>query len=666
MKILSPAGNMECLKMAVMNGADEVYLGINDFNARNNIDGFTIDNLKPAIDYAHIFGVKVYLALNILFSDQELEKALDIVCMAENMGIDAYIVQDLGLISLINNLYPTAEIHLSTQMGIHNLEGILALSKYKFKRVVLSRETPLSEIKRIKENSDVEIEYFVQGALCVSFSGNCYLSSYAFNASGNRGRCKQLCRLPYTLKKGGKKLKSGYLLSAKDFNMIDRLKDLAGAGVDAIKIEGRARRPFYVGQATRQYYNKLHGKSTDNSLLELAFNRHYVQGYFNGNGDIISDIQSHIGIRIGKVNKIEKGKKFNKIFFSSNRELSKKSTFKFFKDGQEKIITAFDLVKLSENSYYLTSTTDIEKDSFIHLIIDQKLESEMSDFYRKVSIKIGIIAEQEKNIKALVDLGQKSLEILGDKLEISKNFPLDANEIKSNFSKSEFFNADIEILKLEKVFITKQKLNDFRRKVFDEIIKTLTKVDKKIAKKPLPKLPKIQRFSDFKIVEKLDENFTNKNMIFWPDTYDEKEILEFKNKCKKQNKKPYLFTPNFALEKDVILLKNIIEKTDIDIVANNYYALLLTDKCVIGGGLNIYNHFSANELNKPFYSAESDIGERADFAFMTLRHCPMKNLINATCAKCPYEDGYEYVLESGKTLKLKRKKLSDCTFYLTD
>ena len=300
MKILSPAGNFESLKMAVYNGADEVYLGINDFNARNNIDGFSIDTLKDAVEFAHLYNVKVHLAINILFTDDELNDAVDIVKKALCIGVDAFIIQDLGLISLVNKLYPEAEIHLSTQMGIHNLEGIKALSKYKFKRVVLSRETPLSEIRRIKANTDVEIEYFAQGALCVCFSGNCYLSSYALNASGNRGKCKQLCWLPYTLKKKGKNIKTGYLLSAKDFNMLSRLDEMKKAGVDAIKIEGRARRPYYVGVATRQYYNALNGIKTDQSQLELAFNRTYTEGYFNGNGNIISNVQNHIGIEVGQ------------------------------------------------------------------------------------------------------------------------------------------------------------------------------------------------------------------------------------------------------------------------------------------------------------------------------------------------------------------------------
>ena len=152
MKLLAPAGNMESLKMAIFNGADEVYLGINSFNARNNVESFTIDTLKQAVDFAHLFVVRVFLAINILFTDQELQSALDTVVKAYNMGVDAFIVQDLGLAKIICENYPEIELHASTQMGIHNLEGVKFIEQFGFKRVVLARETPLSEIKRINQN----------------------------------------------------------------------------------------------------------------------------------------------------------------------------------------------------------------------------------------------------------------------------------------------------------------------------------------------------------------------------------------------------------------------------------------------------------------------------------------------------------------------------------
>ena len=574
MKILSPAGNFESLKMAVYNGADEVYLGINDFNARNNIDGFSLDTLENAVKFAHLYGVKVHLAINILFTDEELKRAIDIVGKALSYGVDAFIVQDLGLISLINKLYPDAEIHLSTQMGLHNLEGIQALSKYKFKRVVLSRETPLNEIRRIKENTDVELEYFAQGALCVSFSGNCYLSSYTQNASGNRGKCKQLCRLPYTLKKDGKALKTGYLLSAKDFNMLSRLDDLKNAGVDAIKIEGRARRPYYVGVATRQYYNALNGKKTDKEQLELAFNRYYTEGYFNGNGSIISNVQNHIGIEIGKVEKVKNGRKFNEVYFTSNRPLYPKSTFKFFLFNKETVLSAFDLKNLGNNRYVLTTTAIVEVGAKVNLIIDCEDEKRVLEFVKKVPIEIEICAKIGEPISAFTELREKKIEVFGEVLESAKSSPLTALELQKNFEKSEFFAPKLTLKKLDNVFILKQKLNDFRRVFYDKLYEELTKINQNYQEKSLPQLPKITPFTDFEIVENSSEDFKAKNIIYSPEKYELEDVLIFKNKCEKLNKKAYLDTPNFALERDIKALKSIIEKTKIGIVANNYYATI--------------------------------------------------------------------------------------------
>lgn len=666
MKILSPAGNFESLKMAVFNGADEVYLGISDFNARNNIEGFSIDNLKDAVDFAHLYGVKVHLAINILFSDDELESALDVVYKSLNLGIDAFIVQDLGLIALINKLYPQAEVHLSTQMGIHNLEGILALKEYKFKRVVLSRETPLEEIKRIKENLNVEIEYFAQGALCVSFSGNCYLSSYTLGASGNRGKCKQLCRLPFTFYKKGEKLKKGYLLSAKDFNMLDRLSDLKDAGVDVIKIEGRARRPYYVGVATKQYYNALNGIKTDLEELKLAFNRTYTEGYFNGNGNIISDVQSHIGIRVGKVLRVKNGKKFNEVYFSSNRKISPKSTLKFFFNGQEKTVSAFDLKEVNKNEYLFTTTNAVETGAWAHLIVDYEREINALSTTKKVPIEIDFFAIENQKIRAEFSLlGQKNA-VFGQILSVAKNQPLTKNEIDENFSKSEFFDIKINVKQLDKVFILKKNLNEFRRAVLQKIYEVLTKNNACVQRKIMPNIPKISGLKDFVVIDDLDAEFCCKNVIYSPEKYLESQVEKFIIKCKKLGKIAYLDTPNFALKNDIELLKKIIKKTGVGVVANNYYALTLSDNLVIGAGLNVYNSFTAFELKKPFFTAESNLGERIDCAYMTLRHCPMKNLLNASCEKCPYEQGFTYKMDSGKVMKLKRKKLSTCTFYLTD
>lgn len=667
MKILAPAGNFDCLKAAIFNGADEVYLGINQFNARNNVDGFTLDNLGEAVDFAHVFGVKVHLAINILFSNDEIPLAVETAVKAFNLGVDAFIIQDLGLASILHRDYPNMELHASTQMGIHNLEGVKFIEKFGFKRVVLARETPLEEIRRINKNSDIEIEYFAHGALCVSFSGNCYLSSYTFDASGNRGKCKQLCRLPYRLEKDGKTLKSGYLLSAKDFNMTDKLAVLKDAGVDVIKIEGRARRPFYVATATSQYKLVLNNKDVDENLLKLAFNREFTRGYFDGNGSIISFNQNHQGVFIGKVKRVNKGKTFSEVFFDSKFSLSPKSSFKVFGEGREKsVFTAYDLTKVN-GEYRVTTTQNVDVGDGLNLIVDARKETEVLLNVVRRRIELNLNFEIDKNACAFVEVDGKTEKVFGEILSAAQKQPLSELEIKENFKKSDLFDANIKIGKLERVFLSKKQLNEFRRKVFETARNMLTQpYHHNVVVKKLSKAKSAPFFRDFQVVDNLNEQFNAKNIIYSPETYVVDDVVRFMNKCSSQKKNAYLDTPIFALEKDVELLNNVIDKTRIGCVANNYYAFSLNNVKVIGGGLNVYNEYTAEVHGLAFVSAEGDFAERVNQPYMTLRHCPMKNHLKANCFKCPYTDGYRYVMESGKVLKLKRKKLHDCTFYLTD
>ena len=501
----------------------------------------------------------------------------------------------------------------------------------------------------------------------MSFSGNCYLSSYLCEASGNRGKCKQLCRLPYTFEKDGKKLKSGYLLSAKDFNMIDKLKDLSNAGVDVLKIEGRARRPFYVATASNEYFKALNKQKVNQENLKLAFNRDYTAGYFDGNGNIISNIQNHIGIYIGKVEKVVAGKKFNEIYISSNRELTAKSSFKIFENKKEKtIISAFDLQKVKKGLYRITSTQKLSVGDSVNLMIDAGIENEILNFVKKREIEVKLYLQENCPIKAVVSLHGEDFEIVGDILEKANSKPISIEELKNNFNKSDLFQANLKIEQLDNVFMQKQKLNEFRRQVFAKVYDKLTQpFYHNLSKIKIDNNYKIIKFQDFQIIEKIDEKFEKHNIIYSPECYELEDIKCFVEKCKTTNKQPYLDTPNFALKEDIELLNEIINQTKISIIANNYYALNFQTNIVIGAGLNVYNNQTAKIYNKPIITAESEISTKIDYPYMTLRHCPMKSNMGANCGNCPYSDGYTYKMDNGKILKLKRKKLSTCTFYLT-
>jgi putative protease len=298
-ELLAPAGGWESFIAAVQNGADAVYLGGRMFSARRKAVNFENQEIARAIEYAHIRGVKVYVTVNILIADREMEEAAGFLLYLYNAGADAVIVQDLGLASLAREVVPGLELHASTQMTIHNLPGIELLSGAGFTRVVLSREMNLPEIREICANAAAQIEVFVHGALCICYSGRCLFSSMIGGRSGNRGNCAQPCRLPYTLadEKGRDLLEQekpgDYLLSPRDLNMSGHIPDLIEAGIDAFKIEGRIKRPEYVAVVTG-IYRKLIDRAvlsgaegfyvTPQENIELAqvFNREFTTGYFYG------------------------------------------------------------------------------------------------------------------------------------------------------------------------------------------------------------------------------------------------------------------------------------------------------------------------------------------------------------------------------------------------
>ena len=280
-ELLSPAGSMDALRAAVQNGADAVYLGYGDFNARRSAKNFSVEELQEAVSYCHVRGVQVHLTLNILVSDREMRQAAEVIRVAAGLGVDAFIVQDLGVVSLCRQIAPSVPVHASTQMSIHSLEGVLQAAELGCSRVVLARELPREEIAFICQNSPIEIETFVHGALCMCYSGQCWLSSVIGRRSGNRGQCAQPCRLPYGY---GRFEENRYPLSLKDSCLIEYLHDLKRMGVASLKIEGRMKRPEYVAIVTRIYRAVLDGKRVDEEdlrQLETVFSRQgFTQGYY--------------------------------------------------------------------------------------------------------------------------------------------------------------------------------------------------------------------------------------------------------------------------------------------------------------------------------------------------------------------------------------------------
>ena len=372
-ELLSPVGDFECLKAAVQNGANSVYFGSSLFNARASATNFDYDELKQAINYCALRNVKTHLTLNILIKDSEFKDAIMVAKKAYELGIDALIVQDIGLAKFLMKLFPDLPIHASTQMTIHNLEGVKELEKLGYSRAVLSRELSIAEIEYICSNSNIEIETFIHGALCISYSGQCLFSSMVGGRSGNRGKCAQPCRLPYSLIELGENNKQeiidkGYLISPRDLCSLKFLPDLINAGVKCFKIEGRLKSPEYVATVTRIYrkyidmvLNNEDYIISEKDLFDLKqiFNRGgFSSGHLSthANKDLIfKEKPNNMGLYLGNVAGYNKLKGHIKL--SLNEKLSIGDSICFE----------------NENNKYTVSELMLDKSNIISANVDQKV-----------------------------------------------------------------------------------------------------------------------------------------------------------------------------------------------------------------------------------------------------------------------------------------------------
>lgn len=305
-ELLAPAGNFEALVAAISNGADAIYLGMNQFGARAYSANFDEESFKEAITYAHLRNVKIYVTLNTIIFENELSAVYQMIDFLNTTHVDGIIIQDLAVFDYIVKKYPDIEAHCSTQMGIDDIEGTLLFKMLGAKRVVLSREVEIEKVKQIKKIAKIPLEIFVHGALCVSYSGNCLMSGLIGYRSGNRGRCVGSCRKLYTLvdETTGQNYSPSYLLSMKDLNTLSHINELKE--IDSLKIEGRMKEPSYVANVVSTYRKALDGKSNPNAELNLSktFHRTFTKGYlFHEDKKDITNISrpNNFGVPIGKV-----------------------------------------------------------------------------------------------------------------------------------------------------------------------------------------------------------------------------------------------------------------------------------------------------------------------------------------------------------------------------
>lgn len=595
-ELLSPVGDFETLKQAIHNGCDAVYLGGKRFGARKFAANFDEDEMVQAIKYCHLYGVKIYVTVNTIIFDDEVNDCLDYITFLHKNGVDAVIMQDMGMIKLVRQVLPNLDIHVSTQAHTHNINQIKLLEQLGVTRVVVAREMSLDEINKLDTN--LEIEAFIHGALCVCYSGECLFSSLLLNRSGNRGECAGIYRLPFSLLQNGKKLKTDgkYLLSPKELNTTSHIKELLNSNITSFKIEGRMKNPTTIGFITRLYrmlidhYEKGEEvllTSIEQEQLLLLFNRGFTDGYlFNQSGKNLMNIKTpnHIGIIIGKV--IDINSKRIKIKLSKNIHQNDGIRFEeeqlgmivnYIYDSDNKLISSAnngDIIEI-DNKIGITNKGNVLK------TIDSLLIKELENYKEK---KIGINIDIKANINGVFSLnisdninnvlvedniveraisnGTSKDRILGQVLKLGDT-PFEVNN----------YNLDID----DNIFIPISKINELRRNAINKLISLREDNKKEVIINNRCKL--VNMSSSKVLLTALVRN------------------LEQLNTCL-ELKLDYIYITDYKLYQEYSYLDNIYYR--VDRVMNNFPDYI-NDKLLIGEMGSIYKYISGNKIRSDYY-----------------------------------------------------------------
>ena len=491
-ELLAPAGNMESLYAAIEAGCDAVYLSGYMFGARQFATNFSEEEIIFAIKLCHLYGIKVYVTVNTLIYEEEVETFLNYIDFLHRSNVDAVLIQDIGMLDLVRQTYPNLEVHASTQMHIHNLNGVKFCEQMGIKRVVLARETTINTIKDIRKSTDLELEVFVHGALCISYSGQCLMSSLIGGRSGNRGSCAGSCRLPYSiLDKNGKKYNDGeYPISTKDLNTLDHIGELIEIGVDSLKIEGRMKRPEYVyavvslyRKAIDSYLEKgrINISSKEIEELKKIFHRGFTKGFLfqELSKDFIQCYRpNHLGIEIGKVIDVHNGYITCKLSDNLNvgdgvrileKDIGGTVTNLYSKRKKIKEANKLDIISLALEGNIkvgdtLLKTTDKKQLEDIKLKINSKL--------RKVKISASITIKKEQPLTLTIDDGINKVTIKKDIVEKATKQPLIEEVVYqqiNRFGNTIYQLTNLEINMEQDCFVNIKQLNEIRREAIEQL-----------------------------------------------------------------------------------------------------------------------------------------------------------------------------------------------------
>lgn len=681
LELLAPAGNLECANAAIMSGADAIYLGLGSFSARASAGNFDVQSFQDTIRLAHILGVKVYLAMNTIVKNEELDEFIHTAVTAWNLGADAIIMQDMLLGKALHKKYPQIVLHLSTQAGVCNIYGAKLAKEYGFSRVILARETPLAEIKEIA--AFIETEVFVQGALCTCFSGQCYLSSFAGGNSGNRGRCKQPCRKLYSINRDGYDEKS-YALSLSDLCVGEEIHKLIDAGVVSFKIEGRMRRKEYVSAAVSYYRTLLDGNASEKnkakafSALKRTYNRgNYTKGLSFGQDKrfLSRAVQGHLGEKVGVV-KVVNGK----YCVESASLCSPNDAFKILRNGKE--VGGAVFAKKEGRGFIISSKARLLNGDNVFITTDALLNDALNATQKKRSLPISLIFHEGERAVAQsegVYLYSK------DVLQSANSSPLTAEELKSCFLKTDGLPLEISFDKIDikgHVFIAKSQLNAFRREFYQVIYQSLTNFNRTEEVSSLFEMPKFSGSNTKTALlvshASLPKTDINADVCIYkpsrlgetlPDVFLQGDFEK------------YIYFPAYLTKEDTDSILSYAPFID-GIYAETYAGLAFAKahnlKLFAGTGFHISNCVSLKELrdeNVAYYAISKELETNlqgdlcADNAFvlasggikvMDLCYCPFEK----TCNRCDKREWYDLTDENGRKFPVRRyqSSLGECRF----
>lgn len=675
-ELLVPVGNMDSLKAAVMNGADAIYLGGKRFGARAFAGNFNDEEMILAIHFAHLYGVKIYVTVNTIVFESELEDVYNYCLFLHKTGVDALIVQDLGLMSLLKRRLPNLEIHASTQ--VHNVSesGLRILEDLNVKRVVFAREQSLATIDSYKTSMEKEI--FIHGALCVSYSGECLFSSVLLGRSGNRGECAQVCRLPYKLLENDEFIKtdSKYLLSTKELKTVSKFKEIMDSSVKSLKIEGRMKSPEYVACVTRLYRNLIdyyYGKddlriSEYEEDLKVIFNRQYTYGYlFNATNDEIINIHTsnHVGVHLGKVFKVTSKYIYIKLDSQLNQgdgirinETNDGMIVNFLYDESLKLTNVCKNIAVIDKKIKASVGDSVNKTSDITVINKYR---ELPD--RKVDIDVTFTHSGNHATLEITD-GINVVKKEADIVFPSKNISIKKEDIIKQLSKlgnTPFKIANISIGEFESKFINVKDLNAIRRNAVEELTFIRENSKKEV----------IQRKDN----EEMHKNSLEEKLTLSVLVRNEEQLL----KCLTYFGRIYVIDRNlYNLYKDNPKIyyrgSRIYEKTNIKNTLATELGEIYDGAKISDYFLNITNHETLDYLSKYVdintlsIELEDDNIERimkhnnynvemllySTLELMITKYCPVNKVANkdTVCTKC-MKNEYKLVDRNGSKYPIK-------------